>query len=153
MSSTKKSVMRVGKVRHTAPAFSLLEVILATAIIAASSMVLLRLISTGTQHQRRGERRATAQMICQSLIDQMMINPELQQSVEDQAVEGHPDWKYTTQIEPTEHQGLIRVRIRAAEAPVNIQRTRNDGDYDFELVRWMRTEERMDDSDSESERL
>lgn len=145
--------MIVGKARYTAPAFSLLEVILATAIIAASSMVLLRLISTGTQHQRRGERRATGQMICQSLIDQMMINPELQQSVENQDVKGHPEWKYTTQIEPTGYQGLVRVRVRAAEAPENIQRTRNDGDYDFELVRWMRTEDGKDDSDSGSERL
>jgi len=145
--------MSVGKMRHTAPAFSLLEVILATAIIAASSMVLLRLISTGTQHQRRGERRATGQMICQSLIDQMMINPELRQSVENQAVEGHPDWKYTAQIEPTGHQGLMRVRIRAAEAPENVQRTRNDGNYDFELVRWMRIEQSTDDRNSESEDL
>ncbi len=132
-------------------AFSLLEVILALAIIAASAMVLLRLISTGEQHQRRGERRATGQMICQSLIDQMTINPELRQNVEDQSVAGHPQWTYTAKVEPTEFPGLVRIRIRASETPLVDRRTPDDGRFDFQLVRWLRSDDNSADRANESE--
>ncbi len=94
--------------RRVPAGFSLLEVILATSIIAASSMVLLRLISTGEQHQRRGERRAVGQMICQSLIDQMAIDPDSVYSVDQQRVTDYPEWTYSTVVEPTEYQGLVR---------------------------------------------
>ncbi len=131
--------------------FSLLEVILATAIIAASSMVLLRLISTGEQHLTRGERKVTGQRICQSIIDQMIIDPELQQSVENQAVNGHPQWTYTAEVQPSDYEGLIRVRVRAAKVPRVAERTQTDGVYDFELIRWMRTNSGPIDEDQQSE--
>lgn len=127
------------------PGFSLLEVILATAIIASSSMVLLRLISTGGQHQSRAERKAIGQVICQSLLDEMTIDPSLMQSVEDQRVTNFPDWTQTTLVETTEFPGLVRVRLRAAETPVDQQRTRGDGEFDFELIRWMRFAQQTDD--------
>ena len=122
--------------------FSLLEVILATAVIASSSMVLLRLISTGQQHQQRGERRAIGQMICQSRIDEMTIYPELQQSVDQQRVSEFPDWICTIDVEPTEYVGVVRVRIRAAESRIDLDETvADDRRYDFELVRWLRSEQ------------
>ena len=121
--------------------FSLLEVILATAIIASSSMVLLRLISTGAQHQSRGERKAIGQMICQTLVAEMIVDPNLIGKVEQQRVREFPGWTYTTDVESTEYPGLVRVRIRAAETPIETERTRSDGKFDFELVRWMRSEE------------
>lgn len=128
--------------RGSAAGFSLLEVILATSIIAASSMVLLRLISTGQQHQQRGERRAIGQMICQSQIDEMTIYPERQQSVDQQRVSEFPDWICTIDVEPTEYDGVVRVRIRAAEAPIDPDDPlADDRRYDFELVRWLRSEQ------------
>ncbi len=138
---------------HSPQGFSLLEVILATAIIAASSMVLLRLISTGEQHLTRGQRKVDGQRICQSLIDEMIIDPDLQQSVEDQPVQGYSEWTYTAQVEPSEYEDLIRVRIRASKTPKNIERTKSDGAYDFELVRWMRTNSDQVDEDRASEEL
>lgn len=127
--------------------FSLLEVILATAIVASSSMVLLRLISTGEQHQSRAERKAIGQMICQSLIDEMAIDPSLRQSIEDQRVDDFPEWTYTMTVESTEYPGLVRVRIRASKKPVYVERTRGDGRFDFELVRWMRSEHDEDNDE------
>ena len=133
-----------GKHRR-ADGFSLLEVILATAIIASSSMVLLRLISAGGQHQSRAERKAIGQLICQSWLDEMTINPSLVQSVEDQLVTDFPGWTQTTLVEATEFLGLIRVRVRAAESPVELERTRDDGKFDFELIRWMRLQPQIDE--------
>jgi type II secretory pathway pseudopilin PulG len=127
--------------------FSLLEVILATAVIASSSMVLLRLVSTGQQHQRRGERKAIGQMICQSLIDEMTIDSRLLQGVEDQRVKDYPTWTFSTKLESTEFPGIVRVQIRAAETPIELERTENDGRFDFELVRWLRSEQDEDDDE------
>jgi type II secretory pathway pseudopilin PulG len=90
--------------------FSLLEVILATAVIASSSMVLLRLVFTGQQHQRRGERKAIGQMICQSLIDEMTIDSRLLQGVEDQRVKDYPTWTFSTKVESTDFPGIVRVQ-------------------------------------------
>jgi Tfp pilus assembly protein PilV len=143
--------MSRGKLCNPVAGFSLLEVILATSIIAASSMVLLRLISTGQEHQQRGERRAIGQMICQSLIDEMSIRPELQVSVDQQRVTEFPDWTYTIDAEPTEFQGLVRIRIRAAETPVDLERTPDDLRYDFELVRWLRSERNVNFDQGELE--
>ncbi len=125
--------------------FSLLEVILATAIIASSSMVLLRLISAGGQHQSRSERKAIGQLICQSLLDEMTIDPSLIQSVEDQLVSNFPGWTQSTLVETTEFPGLVRVRVRAAETPVERERTRDDGKFDFELIKWMRLQSQIDE--------
>lgn len=122
-------------------AFSLLEVILATAMIAASSMVLMRLISTGAQHQDRGTRKATAQLICQSLIDEMVIDPARRESVEDQLVPGYTGWIYSIQIEPTDFDGLIRARVQAVEVAAGQPRTTDKEDFDFELVRWLRSDD------------
>ena len=110
--------MAHGRHLGSAAGFSLLEVILATSIIAASSMVLLRLISVGQQHQQRGERRAIGQMICQSLVDEMTIDPGLVESSEQQRLSEFPDWVCTIDVEPTEFEGLVRVRIRTSESPV-----------------------------------
>ena len=131
-----------------------MEVILATSIIAASSMVLLRLISTGQQHQQRGERHAIGQMICQSLIDEMTIYPELLQSADQQRVDDFPDWICTIDVEPTEFEDLLRVRIRAAETPIDSDEPMTDGRrYDFELVRWLRSEQNRDFDQDEQEVL
>lgn len=116
-------------------------------------MVLLRLISTGEQHLTRGERKVTGQRICQSIIDQMIIDPELQQSVENQSVKGHSQWTYTTEVQPSDDEGLIRVRIRAAKVSQAAQRTPTDGVYDFELIRWMRTGSGQMGQDQESEQM
>jgi prepilin-type N-terminal cleavage/methylation domain-containing protein len=124
--------------RCRADGFSLLEVIIATAIIAASSMVLLRLISTGGQHQQRAERRANGQLICQSLIDRMLIGTVPLEAVDEQRVADDPDWIYSTQIQPSDYPGIARVRVAAALSPVDVERTRGDGAFDYELIRWLR---------------
>jgi prepilin-type N-terminal cleavage/methylation domain-containing protein len=51
-------------------AFSLLEVMIATAILAGSAMVLLSLIDFGTRLGNRSEARITALVLAQSILDE-----------------------------------------------------------------------------------
>ncbi|MCR9293860.1 MAG: prepilin-type N-terminal cleavage/methylation domain-containing protein, partial [bacterium] len=54
--------------------FSLLEVIIATAILAASSMVLLSLLGLGTKYGNRAEERSLVASQAQSLLEEFLVN-------------------------------------------------------------------------------
>jgi prepilin-type N-terminal cleavage/methylation domain-containing protein len=122
--------------------FSLLEVIIATAILVASSMMLLRLLSVGQLHKVRGETRANAHIVCQSLIDQWLIEPSLRRDVDMEPVPNFPDWAYAAELEQTEIPSMVRVRIRVY--PTAISQTiagelPAEQRLAFQLVRWMRS--------------
>ncbi|MGB0597688.1 MAG: type IV pilus modification PilV family protein [Rubripirellula sp.] len=122
-------------------AFSLLEVILATAILLASSMTLLRLLSVGSKHQIRAERLANAQIICNSLIDEWLINPKIRRETMGEPIPGVPQWLYNADIETTEFPGLSRVHIAVfSEEPSTAGESAKTTERrpTFELVRWMR---------------
>lgn len=55
-------------------AFSLLEVMIATAILAGSAMVLLSLIDFGTRLGNRSEARITALVLAQSILDESIAS-------------------------------------------------------------------------------
>ena len=52
--------------------FSLLEIIIATAVLAASAMVLISLIGLGTKYGNRAEERTIALSQAESLIDEFL---------------------------------------------------------------------------------
>ena len=65
-------------------AFSLLEVIIATAILAGSAMVLFSLISLGTKYGNRAEEKTIAVSQAQSVLDEFiarMPNEEIREEV------------------------------------------------------------------------
>lgn len=122
-------------------AFSLLEVILATAILLASSMTLLRLLSVGSKHQIRAERLANAQIICNTLIDEWLANPEIRREAIGEPIPGEPQWLYNADIETTEFPGLSRVHIAVfpeEPPPTGESLKATERRPTFELVRWMR---------------
>lgn len=59
---------------HAPRGFSLLEVILATAILAASSMVLVSLIGLGTKYGNRAEEQTLLASQAQSLLDEFIVS-------------------------------------------------------------------------------
>ena len=132
---------------RSAEGFSLLEVVIATAILVSSSMVLLRLLSVGEQHQSRGERRAMAQIVAQSILDHLLVDEALRQSMDEQPAPGYLDWTYTVEVDKAETPNspidlsIDRLRIRVyatkerGERPGLSEAARRP---DFELIRWMR---------------
>ncbi len=66
---------------RTRRAFSLLEVIIATAILAGSAMVLFSLISLGTKYGNRAEVRTIAICQAQSVLDEFVAGFETQETL------------------------------------------------------------------------
>ena len=130
--------------------FSLLEVIIATGILAANTVLLLSLFSTGERHADRAETRVLAQMLCQSKLDELIADPSQLRTVDDELIVGYIDWTYSVDWTPSEIDGLVRLRVSVSRveefgrlediAPASSRNT-------FELVRWTRYRPSSIDSD------
>lgn len=94
-------------------AFSLLEIIIATAILAGSAMVLFSLIGLGTKYGNRAEEQTSALTQAQSVLDEVIANlsdEEIQEGVKIQegvsgVLNGVPARSYRIEILPFELAG------------------------------------------------
>ena len=118
--------------------FSLLEVVIATAILLAASMTLLRLLSIGRQHQVRAEKRAIAQSLCQTLIDEHQAGVMPIRPIDYATVPQNPNWSFSVDQQSTQVAGVLRLRIRVWESEDSDQGRKPSDPPAFELVRWMR---------------
>jgi type II secretory pathway pseudopilin PulG len=88
-------------------AFSLLEIIIATAILAGSAMVLFSLIGLGTKYGNRAEEQTSALTQAQSVLDEVIANlsdEEIQEGVSG-VLNGVPARSYRIEILPFELAG------------------------------------------------
>ncbi|MCY2979991.1 MAG: type II secretion system protein [Planctomycetota bacterium] len=88
-------------------AFSLLEIIIATAILAGSAMVLFSLIGLGTKYGNRAEEQTSALTQAQSVLDEYIANlsdEEIQEGVSG-VLNGFPARSYRIEILPFEIAG------------------------------------------------
>lgn len=117
--------------------FSLLEVVIATTILVAASFTLLQLLTIGHEHQVRAERRATAQSLCLTLLDEQHAGIREIKNVEREGFPQNPDWDFSIAELGTSIPGVVRVRVRVWEKEKRESRERADS-VAFELVRWIR---------------
>ena len=117
--------------------FSLLEVVIATAILVAASVSLLQLLAIGNEHQVRAERRATAQSLCLTLLDEQHAGIRQIRGVEREVFSEHPGWEFSIAEQSTSIPGVVRVRVRVWEDQ-QWERGNRPVRVAFELVRWMR---------------
>jgi type II secretory pathway pseudopilin PulG len=92
---------------HARNAFSLLEIIIATAILAGSAMVLFSLIGLGTKYGNRAEEQTSALTQAQSVLDEVIANlsdEEIQEGVSG-VLNGVPARSYRIEILPFELAG------------------------------------------------
>ena len=130
---------RPAKHRYISRGFSLLEVIIATGIMATSSALLLSLLSTGEQHATRAETRGMAQVLCHTKLDELLADPQQLREVNKEPLLGYEDWQYSVNWQPLEIPGLIRIRVSVQRAvPGDPSKTSTAPSKSFELVRWAR---------------
>ena len=88
--------------RKSPRGFSLLEVMIATAILAASAMVLLSLISLGTRFGSKAEVRIGALVQAQSILDESILRMQSGESIENYTgvLPGSKPRSYRVTIEP-----------------------------------------------------
>lgn len=115
-------------------AFSLLEVILALAILAGAIAVLGELARGGLDHARRARDLAQAQLLCESKLAEVLAGYESTDAVSDVpfGTGRIPDWLYSIETLSLDQQGLLEVRVTVIQDLPPEKRP-----VECTLVRWM----------------
>ncbi|NOX55563.1 MAG: hypothetical protein GXP27_14220 [Planctomycetes bacterium] len=140
------------------PGFSLMEVLLATAILLGSVIVIGELIGIGRRHAESARELAKAQLLCQSKMNELLAGaaslegvdaelleePETEQPIpetssadsespESAAPPGALAWWYSVEVLDAAHPALAAVRVTVWKAQDEESKRR----YVYSMVRWM----------------
>jgi len=119
--------------RRRREGFSLLEVMLATAILLGAIAVLGELARLGRLNASAARDETQAELLCESKLNEILAGAVPATPHAEQPLEEAPGWQLRVDREPTEHEGLVALRVTvsqdlpAAKRPVR-----------FSLVRWFR---------------
>lgn len=117
--------------------FSLLEVLVATAILLGSAVVLFELAAIGTEHARSAEELAEAQWVCQAKLNEILSGLTPLQTVQDEPLEDQPGWAYSVEIEPIDEPGLP-ADLAVLRVTVSEEVEEDQPGMQFSLTRWIR---------------
>ena len=115
-------------------AFSLLEVILALAILAGSLAALGEVMRMAGQAARLTESETQAQILAASLMDELVSGARQLSAVSQSTLDSssNPPWTYSITLEDTGYQQMVAVRVTIEQQlDSRLQPAR------FQLVRWM----------------
>lgn len=98
-------------------AFSLLEVIIATAILASSAVLLMSLFSTGDRHAVRADERTIAQMLCQSKLDELLADPSQMVPIQNEVIRQYPGWVWSLDVQETTVEKFVKVTVSMTRIP------------------------------------
>ena len=97
--------------------FSLLEVIIATGILAASAVMLMSMFSTGDRHTRRADERTIAQMLCQSKLDELIADPSQILPVQSEVIRQYPGWVWSLDVQETNIPKFVQLTVAVTHIP------------------------------------
>ena len=95
---------------------SLLEVILAMAVMASSMALLGELIRIGGRHATAAVNLTKAQMHCETVLSEIAVGLLPAQSVQDEPIEFETNWLYSVEISEQALEYLISVRVTVRHA-------------------------------------
>ena len=131
----RQSESHPGKVPDTFFAgFSLLEIVLALAILAGALAALGEVMRLGDQNANLARDESQAEMLAESVMAELACGARAPTNVNEAAFDlaFEPPWVYSIAIEPTDYQELVAVRVSVSQQlPPELQPARCD------LVRWM----------------
>ncbi len=118
--------------------FSLLEIILALAILAGAIAVLSEVTRLGLENTRVARDMTRAQLLCESKLAEITAGITPAESVEEtpyETLDGEtePDWLYSVEVNLTGEEGLLEVRVRVTKDLPPQKRP-----VEVSLVRWIR---------------
>lgn len=114
---------------------SLLEVILALAILGLSLAAIGELMRIGSRSAEMARDLTTAQMLCETKMAEIVTGLLPTTAIAEapiQDVGTGNDWLYTVQTQTIDQQGLISIRVTVQQNPDYASRP-----VSFSLVRWM----------------
>jgi type II secretion system protein I len=116
------------------PGFSLLEVVLALAILAGVLAALGEVMRLGDQNATAAADEARAEMLAESVMSEILVGARALGNVSSAVLplEDDPQWTVSIAVQSTEYQELVAVQVTVAQQlPPEQQPARCD------LVRWM----------------
>jgi hypothetical protein len=119
-------------------AFSLLEVLLATGLLLACAVVLAELANIGLAHARSADVLASAQLACQTRLNEILCGAAPAAAVEKQPIDDLPGWVLSVEVTSLEQAGLAALRVTAAEDIESLDEEDQRRGREFSLVRWIR---------------
>ena len=120
--------------RRTSDGFSLLEVILALAILAGALAALGEVMRLGDQNASAAADEAQAEMLAESVMAEILVGARPLASVNGAALplEDDPAWVVSVTVQPTEYVELVAVSVRVAQQLPPAQQPAY-----CDLVRWV----------------
>lgn len=123
--------------RRASAGFTLLEVILAMAILLLSLAAVSQLVMTAHANARLARDRGAAQMLCDSLMAELIAGSLPLQSTSETSLENvvdgvEPGWLYAVDVSAMDLDGLLRVEVIVRQDAAQIARP-----AEARLVQWV----------------
>lgn len=112
--------------------FSLMEVLLSTAILVGSSIVLIELATIGRKQASAAYDLNHALLLCQSKMDEIVSGISVLTTVDSQEFEDDSEWLYSVEQQPLRDSQLNEVIVTVFQ-----QERANRKAQRFSLVRWL----------------
>ncbi len=112
--------------------FSLLELILALAILALAVAAIGQLVRLGLAHARHARELTKAELYCESTMAELAAGVLPLEGVSDIPIEQDSEWLYSVTVEPAAVDGLLVVTVTVYQAEPDPVRP-----IEFTLVRWL----------------
>ena len=106
---------RSGSRRH---GLSLLEVVMAIAIMGIAMMIISNLVSLGTRAAGMTKWRSEAQILCNTKMAELSAGVLPLETVSTASISENPEWAYSVQVQSSDLTGLLLVQVSVA--PVNM---------------------------------
>ncbi len=100
---TKNSPSRAG--------FSLFEILLSLALLAAAMAAISQLMETGLQAGLRNQLRTEGQFLCERKLAELIVDPAAQESTGETAFPDDPGWKWSVAVSDGPRTDLLRLEI------------------------------------------
>lgn len=111
---------------------SLMEVILAIAILGGALAVIGELIRIGARNAATARDLTTAQLYCESKLAELSAGIEDPTAAGEGTLDEFGEWQYTVTSEPLDIEGLLAVTVTVQQSPDAISRP-----VSFSLTRWI----------------
>lgn len=133
----KQKPARTRSERNRRGGFTLLEVILALAILLSSLAAIGHLVFNAYQNALRVKNLTRAQLICEGILAELNAGSLMLETIADAPVEDiddtvEPGWLYTIDIGQLDTNGLLSVQVTVAQDPALFARP-----VQFTLTQWM----------------
>ena len=126
--------------------FSLLEVILALAILTGAIAVIGELVRIGTRNAEAARDLTQAQLLCESKLAEIASGLATAESVSMSLCPDDQDWLYSVAVESTAETGIVAVRVTFTRNLPNQQQP-----LEFSMVQWMPDPATATSTDASSE--